>query len=57
MILTPAAPSAGPTGGDGFAAPPRTCNFSFLLTSFAIVSLNYVPCKIGSPTRDFIYLV
>jgi hypothetical protein len=37
MILTPAAPNAGPTGGDGFAAPPRTCNFTTLLISFAIV--------------------
>ena len=32
----PAAPKAGPTGGDGFAAPPRTCSFTTLLTSFAI---------------------
>jgi hypothetical protein len=41
MMLTPAAPSAGPTGGDGFAAPPRTCSFKTLLTSFAIVSFNF----------------
>ena len=37
MIFTPADPSAGPTGGDGFAAPPRTCSFNTLLTSLAIV--------------------
>jgi hypothetical protein len=35
-MLTPAAPNAGPTGGEGFAAPPRTCNFTTLLISFAI---------------------
>src|SRR5690554_6543964 len=36
MILTPAAPKAGPTGGDGFAAPPLTCSLTTLLNSFAI---------------------
>jgi hypothetical protein len=36
MILTPAAPKAGPTGGDGLAAPPRTCSLTTLLISFAI---------------------
>src|SRR5690606_8146507 len=37
MMLTPAAPKAGPTGGDGFAAPPFTCSLTTLLTSFAIL--------------------
>ena len=36
VVKTPPAAKAGPTGGDGFAAPPRTCNFTTLLTSFAI---------------------
>jgi hypothetical protein len=40
-MLTPAAPKAGPTGGDGFAAPPLTCSLTTLLTSFAIVQLIY----------------
>src|SRR5690554_7580377 len=40
MILTPAAPKAGPTGGDGFAAPPLTCSLTTLLTSFAILKKN-----------------
>ena len=26
MILIPLEPKAGPTGGDGFAAPPLICN-------------------------------
>src|SRR6187402_1025542 len=37
MMLTPAAPKAGPTGGDGFAAPPFTCSLTTLLISLAIV--------------------
>ncbi|ANO47795.1 hypothetical protein Pf1_02340 [Flavobacterium columnare] len=36
-MLTPAAPKAGPTGGDGFAAPPFTCSLTTLLTSLAIL--------------------
>ena len=37
IILTPAAPSAGPTGGEGLAAPPLICNFNTFCTSFAIL--------------------
>jgi hypothetical protein len=36
MMLTPLAPNAGPTGGEGFAAPPLICNLTSALTSFAI---------------------
>src|SRR5690554_1733422 len=42
MILTPLAPNAGPTGGDGFAAPPFTCNFTNALTSFAMFCFYYL---------------
>ena len=41
MILTPAAPNAGPTGGEGLAWPPRTKLYS-LLTSFAISWYYYL---------------
>ena len=30
MILIPLEPKAGPTGGDGFAAPPLICNHYLL---------------------------
>jgi hypothetical protein len=36
-MFTPFAPSAGPIGGDGLAAPPFTCNFMSALTSLAIL--------------------
>ncbi|MFN5984982.1 MAG: hypothetical protein ACK46Y_01610 [Fluviicola sp.] len=40
-MLTPFAPSAGPTGGAGLAAPPLICNLINAATSLAIVYLNY----------------
>jgi hypothetical protein len=38
--LTPFEPNAGPTGGEGFAAPPLICSLINALTSFAILILN-----------------
>src|ERR1700748_2384303 len=36
MMLRPRWPSAGPIGGDGFAAPAGTCNFRKPVTFFAM---------------------
>src|SRR5699024_3135569 len=35
MILIPACPSAGPTGGAGFAFPAGICNLTILITFLA----------------------
>ena len=45
-MLTPAAPNAGPTGGDGFAAPPLICNFNTLSTYFAIIIIFQIACNL-----------
>src|SRR2546423_15480262 len=36
MMLTPCWPSAGPTGGEGFAFPAGSCSFTIPVTFFAI---------------------
>src|SRR5512139_1793585 len=36
MMLTPCCPSAGPTGGEGFAFPAGICSFTIACTFFAI---------------------
>src|SRR5260221_4994460 len=38
MMLTPCWPSAGPTGGEGFAFPAGSCSLTIPVTFFAIVS-------------------
>src|SRR6266478_2302338 len=40
MLLTPCWPSAGPTGGDGFAFPAGSCSFTIPVTFFAIAALR-----------------
>src|SRR5207253_2850252 len=36
MMLTPCWPSAGPTGGEGFAFPAGSCSLTIPVTFFAI---------------------
>src|SRR5262245_32232064 len=36
MMLTPCCPSAGPTGGEGFAFPAGICSFTIAWTFFAM---------------------
>jgi hypothetical protein len=38
MMFTPCWPSAGPTGGAGFACPPGICSLITVRTFLAIVS-------------------
>ena len=42
MIFKPCCPSAGPTGGLGFAPPAGTCNLMIVKTSLAILVLFYL---------------
>jgi hypothetical protein len=42
MMLIPLEPKAGPTGGDGFAAPPLICNLINPATSLAILIYYYI---------------
>src|ERR1035437_3478572 len=41
IILIPLEPNAGPTGGDGFAAPPLICNLISPAISLAIIILIF----------------
>src|SRR3984957_18154114 len=45
MMLTPCWPSAGPTGGLGFAWPAGICNFIYPVTFFAIARSYRVPAS------------
>src|SRR5881409_1026099 len=42
MMLTPCWPSAGPTGGAGFACPPGICSLMSVRTFFAITSVQFL---------------
>src|SRR5688572_4238270 len=42
MMLTPCWPSAGPTGGAGFACPPGICSLISVRTFLAILFLSSV---------------
>src|SRR3954462_5078223 len=41
MMLTPCWPSAGPTGGEGFAFPAGSCSLTIPVTFFAIFFLSF----------------
>src|SRR5205807_7718374 len=49
MMLTPCCPSAGPTGGEGFAFPAGSCSFTIPVTFFAIELLLRGPSGCGQP--------
>jgi hypothetical protein len=48
MIFTPLEPKAGPTGGEGLAAPPLICNLIIPATSLAIFLLFLMQSTNGS---------
>jgi hypothetical protein len=50
-MFTPLAPNAGPTGGEGFAAPPLTCNLMSPTISFAIIFF-FILNKINNLNSD-----
>src|SRR4051812_10286356 len=52
MMLTPAWPSAGPTGGAGVAAPAGICNFTIPMTFFAIILSG----SLLRPSSDLLHL-
>jgi hypothetical protein len=41
-MFTPLAPSAGPIGGEGLAAPPLICNFTIADNSFAMLCIYLI---------------
>src|SRR5438128_5356605 len=49
MMLTPCWPSAGPTGGEGFALPAGNCSLTSPVTFFAICVL--LQCSAPSALR------
>src|SRR4051812_21864841 len=69
MMLTPCCPSAGPTGGDGFALPAGTCNLMRPVTFFmthlwgaALLDQFRYNCKenrhgVRSDPRSFVHYV
>src|SRR5512145_3353324 len=45
MMLTPCCPSAGPTGGEGFAFPAGSCSFTCATTFFMRVLLRLLDLR------------
>src|ERR1700686_5823199 len=52
MMLRPRWPSAGPIGGEGFAAPAGTCNFRYPVTFFAICHSSCCFQRIPEASQD-----
>src|SRR5713226_9186247 len=54
MMFTPCWPSAGPTGGDGFALPAGICSFTIAWTFFTLEPLHLVVLELdgGGPAED-----
>src|SRR6185437_6409108 len=54
MMLTPCWPSAGPTGGEGFALPAGSCNFTYPVIFFIARYLSVLTraASLESPLLD-----
>src|SRR5436853_7444039 len=51
MMLTPCCPSAGPTGGEGFAFPAGSCNLTIPVT-FLAIALGPLQLRVVLATGD-----
>src|SRR5262245_11843212 len=51
MMLTPCWPSAGPTGGAGFAAPAGHCSFTIAISFLAMGESDLLYVLVGQPDR------
>src|SRR6266403_1463583 len=54
MMLTPCWPSAGPTGGEGFAFPAGSCSLTIPVTFFAIAD-SVVQAAVRPPTSTYVF--
>src|SRR5438132_5066700 len=55
MMLTPCWPSAGPTGGDGFAFPAGSWSFTIPVIFFAIAFPQWFKRLSRPPTFDYVF--
>src|SRR6478672_2221576 len=56
MMFTPLAPSAGPIGGEGLAAPPLICNFTIADNSFAILFVCFLFQHLATAHRAGVFV-
>src|SRR5262245_12765660 len=52
MMFTPCWPSAGPTGGEGFAAPAGHCSLTWATTFLAMPASDLLYVLVGQPHRS-----